>query len=345
MRTLAVLIALISAAPAAAQSVTQPPQPKKGPGSSHYPHADVRITQGGTGSDAWYVFEPVKPRPKSAPLAVVMHGYFEFEGYDNVYALARHTVRKGNVVIYPRWQTGINEPCPGPFDIEPCITSAVNGINGGLAYLEAKKKRRVQPDLKRASYFGFSFGGIVTSNFLNRWKSLELPKPRAVFLDDPHDGGYTGPDEPALDASLAGIPARTLVQCHAGADGVFNDPYTGTSDPTALGQPKAGGSCNSVFPKLTSIPAENKDLVLTQTDAHGEPALSSDHGVCGPGESDAYDWNFCWKVWDALRECAYYGRWCKAALGNTRKHRSNGKWSDGTPVARLKIQDAAPIAP
>ena len=35
-----------------------------------------------------------------------MHGYCEFAGYDQMSALIRHTVRKGNVVIYPRWQTG-----------------------------------------------------------------------------------------------------------------------------------------------------------------------------------------------------------------------------------------------
>jgi hypothetical protein len=47
------------------------------------------------------------------------------------------------------------------------------------------------------------------------------------------------------------------------------------------------------------------------------------------GTADAYDWNFCWKVWDALRDCAYHGT----------------EWSDGVPVAPLKIQDAAPIGP
>jgi hypothetical protein len=32
-------------------------------------------------------------------------------------------------------------------------------------------------------------------------------------------------------------------------------------------------------------------------------------------------------------------------LGNTRAHRSMGRWSDGVPVRPLKIQDAAPIRP
>ena len=65
----------------------------------------------------------------------------------------------------------------------------------------------MQPRRRRTSYFGFSFGGIITANLANRYRSLHLPKPRAIFLDDPHDGGLNGFDEPALDDSLAGIPS------------------------------------------------------------------------------------------------------------------------------------------
>ena len=335
-------------------AITPPPQPNSGPGGSDYTHGDYRVSSGGSGSDAWFVFEPTKPRPKVAPVTIVMHGYFEFSGYGSQQALIEHTVRKGSIVIYPRWQTGIAEPCPGPFNIEPCMQSARNGILGALSYLRSSKAH-VQPNLRRASYFAHSFGGIITTNLANRWRDLGIPKPRVVFLDDPHDGGFNEPNEGALDDSLAGIPSSTLFQCHSGADGVFNDPYEGTGDPTQIGQPKRDASCNSVFPKLTSIPAKNKDLVLTRTDDHGDPSLSSDHGVCsgggtsGPGavygQVDAYDWNFCWKVWDALRSCAFEGRYCRYALGDTRKHRSMGKWSDGVPVTPLKIQDKAPIRP
>jgi hypothetical protein len=292
------------------------------------------VSAGGSGDDAWYVFEPARPRPRRAPLAIVMHGYYEFAGYDQMYAFIRHTVRRGSIVIYPRWQTAIATPCPGPFDVEPCLTSAANGIRGALSYLRARP-RRVQPQLARTSYFGFSFGGIVTTNLANRYRSLHLPKPRAIFLDDPHDGGLNGFDEPAVDDDLSGIPPTVRLQCHSGAEGVISGPAT----------PDA--SCNAIFPRLGHIPARNKDLVMTHPDAHGVPRLSSAHGVCAgaKGAADAYDWNFCWKVWDGLRACAYSGRWCGYALGDTRRHRSNGRWSDGVPVAPLTVQDAAPIRP
>ncbi len=334
---LAGLLALTLAGAAARAAATQPSQPASGPGGSDYAHAGWRVSPGGSGADAWYVFEPAGPRPRRAPVAVVMHGYYEYAGYRQLRAFIRHTVRKGSIVVYPRWQTAIATPCPGPFDAEPCLRSSAAGIRGALAYLRASR-RRVQPDISRASYFGFSFGGILTANLANRYRSLRLPQPRAIFLDDPHDGGLAGAGEPALDDSLAGIPASVRIECHSGAGGVLAEAGN------------ANSSCNAVFPKLARIPARNKDLVLTHTDAHGQPALSSAHGVCagGPGfggQPDAYDWNFCWKVWDALRSCATAGRDCRYALGAAPAHRALGRWSDGVAVTPLTVRKAAPIRP
>ncbi|MGZ4288741.1 MAG: hypothetical protein ACXVW5_31765, partial [Solirubrobacteraceae bacterium] len=224
--------------------VKQPRQPVSGPGGSAYASAGVRVTQGGSGANAWYVFEPARSQPVSAPLVIVTHGYGEFSGYGTMSALIRHTVRMGNVVIYTRWQTGIATPCPGPFNIEPCMSSEAAGIRGALAFLKDHPSR-VQPQLERTSYFGFSFGGIITANLANRYKQLALPRPRAIVLDDPHDGALTGFGEPALDDSLAGIPSSALVECHAGAEGVVSQPSQGG----------VAGSCNAVFPKLTSVPA------------------------------------------------------------------------------------------
>jgi hypothetical protein len=330
---------------AAAQGTTasQPPQPSSGPGGSNYSHLGVRVSSGGFGDNAWYAFEPTGPAPTGAPLAIITHGYFEFSGYSTMRGLIEHTVRTGSVVIYPRYQTTPITACPGPFNVEPCVNSAVAGIRGALQRL--REPGHVLPDVTRTSYFGFSFGGIITANMTNRWQQLGLPRPRVIFLDDPHDGGFAGPGEPALDDSLAGIPASTLFQCHVGEAGVISE------------DGKAGSSCNAVFPKLTHIPSSNKDLVLTYDDDHGTPALSSAHGVCAGGElafngvpdpSDAYDWGFCWRVWDALRNAAYEPgrhRDDQHALGDNRWHRDLGRWSDGVPIQPLKVSDVAPIRP
>jgi hypothetical protein len=343
-----VVIGGLCIAPANA-AVRQPRQPKAGPGGSATPFKGLRVMQGGSGYDAWEILEPTRPTPPSAPLVIVMHGYYEFSGYTVNGALARHTALKGNIVIYPRWQTGVATPCPGPYDIQPCIESATAAIHSAIAYLHAHP-RLVQPRLNATSYFGFSFGGIITADMTNRWKALDLAKPRAIFLDDPHDGGLTGNNEPALDPSLAGIPSTAKFVCHAGADGVIS-----LTDP--LGQSLKNASCNAVFPKLGQIPAANKSLVLTSDDSRGRPALQAIHGVCaGPGAPDttpgighypvdAYDWGFCWRSFDALRACALYGTDCRYALGDTPQNRYVGAWGDGVPIIALKIQTRAPIRP
>lgn len=325
--------------PAVALAITQPPQPTSGPGGSDYPHGDMIVSSGGSGNNAWFVFQPNNPRPASAPVAIMLHGYGEFSGHGTFTELIRHEVRKGNVVIYPRWQTSILSPCLGPFNIEPCMTSALNGIRGGLNWLQASPATRVQPQLDKVSYFGFSFGGIITANLANRHVALGLPTPRAIFLDDPHDGGLAGAGEPALDDSLAGIPAATRINCHSSAQGVVSE------------SGKQGSSCNAVYPKLGHIPEANKDLVMIVPDDHGQPALSAAHGVCSTATLqaqptlDAYDHYFCWKVFDALQSSAYFGTNTQYALGNTPEHRFNGLWSDGVPIQELKIQESAPILP
>ena len=334
MVVMAALLTVLTAQPAAAAAAPTPPgQPTSGPGGSDYSHTGYRTSSGGTGSNAWYVFEPTGPTPSTAPLTVIAHGYGEFSGYASMLGLIQHTVRKGSIVIYPRWQTGLLTPCLGPANIEPCMSSTIAGIQGALAYLRADPTR-VQPELDRTSYFGHSFGGIIVTNLANRHQSLGLPTPRVVLLDDPHDGGFAGAGEPALDDTLTGIPSDTLFQCHVGASGITAE------------NGKADSSCNAIFPKLDHIPAANKDLVLTYDDAHGAPALSSAHGVSrggGAGEPpDAYDWYVIWKIWDALRDPVLHGQY---ALGDTPEHRYTGTWSDGVPVIPLKIQDTAPIRP
>ncbi|WP_156399692.1 hypothetical protein [Rhodococcus sp. Leaf278] len=303
----------------------------------------MTVTSGGVGDAGWFLFEPAAPTVAPAPLAIVTHGYFEFSGYEVNRALIEHTVAQGNIVIYPRYQTSAVTACPGPFYIEPCVASAAAGITGALTYL-ADNPDHVQPDIDRTSYFGHSFGGIITTNIANRYLQLGLPRPRALFLDDPHDGGYAGPGEPALDDVLSGIPADTVVQCYVGESGVIGE------------SGKENSSCNAVFPRLGHIPDAQKDLILSYDDDHGSPALSSKHGVStggGTGDGgmipvsnpiDAYDYKM-WQLWDAARNYAYTGTDAEYAIGNTPQRRNNGVWSDGVPVRELKIQKTAPIAP
>ena len=301
-----------------AAAVTQPPQPTSGPGGSDYPHRGWRVSSGGSGADAWYVFEPARPRPKRAPLAIVMHGYYEFSGYDQMYELIRHTVRKGNVVIYPRWQTDVASRAPARSTSSRACTSAVNGIRGGLV-VPAGEASRVQPQLGRTSYFGFSFGGIITANLANRYRSLHLPKPRAIFLDDPHDGGLTGFDEPAVDDSLAGIPSTVKLAVPLGRRRRHRRAGQGGRQlqrdlPEARAHPGAR-TRTSCSPTPTRTAPRRCPPSTACARAKGRPTPTT-------GTSAGRSGTRCAAAPTAAASAAT--RWA-----TRREHRSNGRWSDG----------------
>ena len=178
-----------------------------------------------------------------------------------MYEFIRHTVRKGSIVIYPRWQTDIAIPCPGPFDIEPCMTSAVNGIRGALAYLRARPKRRVQPQLRTDELLRL---------LLRRHHHREPREPLQVAA--PAEAAGDLPRRPARRRPRPGSTSRrwttrwrasrrrVKLQCHSGADGRHRRAEQGE-------RRAATRSSRS----SAHIPKRNKDLVLTHTDTHGDP--------------------------------------------------------------------------
>ena len=308
----------------AAPRPSQPPQPASGPGGSDYEFNGFTRRSGGAGSSA-YTVTPRSTTSMRAPVVVVTHGYFEYSGYRMHKHHIEHLVRQGSIVVYPRWQNSMVTPCFGPLHIEKCVSSALAGIRGGIAQTQ-RSEDPVSPDLNRVSYFGYSFGGILTTNLVNRWRAYRLPKPRAVFLDEPHDGGLRGNSDPGLDKSLSGIPANTLLVCHNGGQGVTSE------------KGKKRSSCNAIFPRLGHIPRQNRNITRSYPDDHGRPALTAEHVRPSiEGRPNAYDFFVVWRNFDALRDAALTGKHREIALGNTPEHRYTGRWSDGTPVHPLRV--------
>jgi len=272
-------------------------------------------------------------------VAIMLHGFGETSGYNVMYNFIRHTVRKGYVVIYPRYQTVLF-----PFDFNAGFQAAVTGVDAGIDWLQADAIR-VQPQLDKVGYMGHSLGGIIAANMANRHQSLGLPVPRSLYLFEPH-GGLTGNP---LDANMSGIPASTRVVCQ------ISHRYTAANE-----------GCNFLFPRIGHVSAANKDFVVTYSDAHGSPDLRADHfsicatengTACFPPDptdpnrvpaterrTDAMDFFAHWKAWVSLQSCANQGTFCEYALGDTPEHRNMGTWSDGVPVREQATADA-PITP
>jgi len=350
--SLTITLALSLATAFAQQRATPPTQPATGPGGKQYVHAKVTKNRYGTGNQEYWIFEPDTPKPSSAPLLVFIHGW---GGMNPLYygAWLDHLVKRGNIVVYPRYQATLLTP------VRDFLPSTLGAIKDAITRLQTERGH-VKPDLNKFAVVGHSVGGLLSASVAALAKDSNLPQVRAVMAVEP---GITEAPINIPLADLKKIPAETLLLAVAG------DQDTLVRDTDA----------KRIYYESTQVSAANKDFVLMITDAHGTPSLMASHraptamdrsydngeGVSGtPGNPgrvgnsssrqngdsndsrrlqtmmvNALDYYGTWKLFDALCDAAFYGKNREYALGNTTQQRFMGRWSDGVPVKELKITD------
>ena len=357
---LALVSVLLVSAPAMSQHVPTPPsQPASGPGGKQYAHASVTKNRYGKGGQEYWVFEPDAPKPATAPVIVLLHGW---GGMNPMYygAWIDHLVKRGNIVIYPRYQASLLTP------IQEFTPNTLAAIKDALSRLQTEPEH-IKPDLNKFATVGHSVGGILAANVAALASESGLPRVSAVMSVEP---GITEAPINIPLADLKKIPAETLLLAVAG------DQDTLVRDVDA----------KRVYKESTRVPANNKDYVTLVSDSHGTPALQASHraptahdkdydsgdGIGGgPAEAingtgdragglptrridgqqrdrrerletmmvNALDFYGTWKLFDGLTDAAFYGKNREYALGNTPQQRFMGVWSDGVPVKELKITD------
>ncbi len=325
------------------QTATPPPQPEKGPGGKQQAHTAVIKNKYGKGSKEYWIYEPDSPKPASAPVVIFLHGW---GGTNPLYygAWIDHLVKRGNIVIYPRYQANILTAR------EFFIPNAVDGIKAACNTLQTEPGH-VQPDLNRVATVGHSLGGLLAASVAALASESGLPKMRAVMSVEP---GLTRSPANVPLADLQKIPPETLLLAVAG------DRDTLVDDADA----------KRIFYEASRVSARNKNFIKLVTDDHGWPGLIASHraptapdkdydngegnrlepaqsgGVGGAARSDgripdvnALDYYGLWKLFDGLTDAAFFGKNREYALGNTPQQRFMGKWSDGVPVKELIVQD------
>jgi len=303
-----------------------PGQPELGPGSAHYLHARVEKSRHGSGGRAFWLFEPADPVPERAPLVVFLHGWLATN--PRLYgAWLDHLVRRGNVVVFPRWQTSALS-LPGEF-----VPNARAALRAALA-LERDGGPTI--DRERVAFIGHSMGGLIAANLTASAAEDGLPRPAVLFCVQP---GLTesGPFAVLELEDLARIPADTLLVALASDQ----DTVVGSRD------------ARRIVREASAVPEENKDLLLLRSDRHGLPFLVADHLApfayderFRPGADydaaprrrhlDALDTWGLWRPFDALCALAFADGERSAALGDAPERLTMGLWSDGTPVAPLR---------
>jgi predicted esterase len=301
-------------------TITGPAQPSSGPGGASYCHNSVSERSYGEGDLQYWLLEPADPKPESAPVVIFSHGWGAMD--TNSYsAWLRHIVRRGNIVIYPRYQASLRTP---PANMS---SNAIAATATALKQLQTEEGH-VRPQQDKVCAVGHSAGGNISAGIAARAAANGLPPIKAVMCVEP--GKSWGPKPIPLD-NVNSIPASTLLLTVAGdQDNIVKDI-----------------DAKRVIKESVLVPAKNKNFVRMISDDHGEPPLRATH-FCPVGISanrnandkwvDALDYFGTWKLFDALEDAAINGKNRDYALGGGPHQTYMGKWSDGVPVKELEVQ-------
>ena len=348
-----------------------PEQPASGPGGKDYKHSEVIKNVYGKGGKEYWIFEPSSPFPESAPVIVFNHGWGGIN--PKIYgAWIEHLVRRGNIVIYPRYQADLKTPT------RDFTINAVEAVKTAIKELQSGK--HVRPELDKVGIAGHSAGGQVSANMAALAKEKGIPAHKVVMCIQPGKSWNRLQRINIVLEDLRKIPQGTLLVTVAGdMDRVVKDI-----------------DAKRIFKESANVPDKNKDFIILVSDAHGEPELKASHfAPCAvderydsgekmkrpkrgrrpalsgmirerikdrvlekrdidfdnlenqavpdsqelPNSVNALDYYGLWKIFDALCEAGFYDRGIDKALGNTPEQRFMGVWSDGVPVKELVVID------
>lgn len=348
-RTTLLLLSLVVnlSAQTISRSPTPPSQPETGLGGIQKPHAGVIKNRYGKFADEYWIFEPDKPKPAKAPVVIFLHGW---GGTNPLYygAWIDHIVKRGNIVIFPRYQSSILTSRLA------FIPNTIGAIRSGLTKLNTERGH-VRPDLTKVSAVGHSLGGVLAASVAALARESGLPRIRAVMAVEP---GLTRPPASVPMPDLKKIESTTLLLSIAGDQDTLVEDF----------------DAKRIYYESTRVPAVNKDFIRFVTDDRGSPPLIANHRApTAPdinydnGEGDYSEWRpnletgsaspmdgprnanrtpavnamdfALWRLFDALCDAAFYRRNREYALGNTPQQRYMGKWSDGVAVKELEVSD------
>lgn len=299
---------------------TDPPRPQETARPS--PHAAMLALSYGEGPRSYWIFEPTDPTPtKPAPVVVLLHGWMSTN--PGLYgAWIAHLTRRGNIVIYPRYQQDWTTR-PAEF-----LPNALDAIRKALVVLDTAPGR-TRPDRDRFALIGHSAGGNLAAQLAAMANEVGLPQPKALVTVLP------GEVLPSSGPALVRIPASTaLVVIAAQEDMVVGDERA-----------------RAIFEATSSIPNHHKQYIFLRSDRSAEPALVADHASAtaalswldtgeGPFHSmqmnlatvDRLDTAIIWPAADLAMEAGFSGRRLDQLTHSGARFQHLGHREDGLPI-------------
>lgn len=304
-----------------------PDQPEEGWGGRDYAHDEVLMYDFVDGPEGYFLFEPSSPKPDSAHVIVLLHGYSAMNPM--VYGgWIRHIVRKGYIVIYPIYQMNLIRPMAKAY-----VSNAVAGIRQALATLDSEE--HVRPIVESLILVGHSYGGAIAANLGVNYADWDIPPPKGLMLVCPGTSPLKRGWLPSYEGMAHDIRLMVVLSIH--------DPIVGEG----LGR----------FIYETAVNTPTRNLIRLLPDDYGQPPLTSGHTEAHALDAafdngrrclsfyiglkyakyNAADYFCYWKLLDAMTDCIYRGEHCEQAFDNTPEQRYMGKWSDGEPVRELEV--------
>lgn len=310
-----------------AQTITQPTQPLTGPGGQEYICDEVDFQDHAQKADGYWLFEPKNAHLDSAHLVVFTHGYGAYNPM--IYGQwIHHIVRKGNIVVFPRYQKNLVLPRPSSFakNTAKAIRDAIELLNTG---------DHVRPITDKLTLVGHSYGGAISANLSVNYEAYGIPEPKAVLLCSPGTGPLSG----GRLASYEKLPQNLNLLIT-----ISEYDYVVGAEFGLL-----------VYETATNTPQRN--LIIQRQDTYGQPAVTAGHNesysvnktyssgklnwtsqrAVRISKVDVVDYNGYWKLLDALMDYTRTGKNMEYCFGNTPEQRSLGLWSDGTPIRPLDV--------
>ncbi len=278
----------------------------------------------------YWLYFPSDTAIKEAPVVVFNHGF----GAWNPACYGgwiKHLVRKGNIVIFPRYQsTLLTSPSTFTSNVAVAINRAFKEIASNPGWPQPIKSKLV--------YVGHSYGAVISANLALSPNTYGVPAPRAIILACASTGN--APQGAASSYKMMSSKLKMLL---------ITEEDDNTAGPTFS---------EMLYNSTTYIPAANKSYVTHMADNYGYPAITAEHGEAAATDMtydsgqrnaiinlsfsstriDATDYFCYWKLTDALMDCVFNKQGCETAMGKTEAQKNMGNWSDGTPVKLLQVK-------
>ena len=156
-------------------TIRPPGQPSDGPGGAIIDTRRRRRRSTDKAPTNIGIFTPSDPTPDEAPVIVFLHGWGGM--HPRIYgAWIQHLVRKGNIVVFPRYQELLRD-APEAMRLH-ALRAAQSAWN------RLKTDGPVRPVVGQIGWIGHSFGGMLAARLAATSTSNGLPLRRSCSLSN-----------------------------------------------------------------------------------------------------------------------------------------------------------------